>query len=263
MMVSLKLSQFLALVLPVLQVTVEATAVHRDISYERSLPHRTLAGVTIVDTPIVRDAQAFAQKHSSDFVYKHVMRSWLFGVLVINHNDTLRNSVDLEVHAVAALLHDLGWDQTPGSPFISQDKRFEIDGAIAARNFLKGNQYGKTWDAHRVQLVFDAIALHAEPSFANYKEFEVMTASQGILSEFSGPVLGVTSKEYAAVISAFPNNDMAKGFNDTMLWLCGSKAVTTYDTWIQPWGDNYIHNYQSKGNRFFDTAFLHLPSDQK
>jgi hypothetical protein len=32
------------------------------------------------------------------------------------------------------------------------------------------------------------------------------------------------------------------------------------DTWMQPWGDNYlVSSYHSEGHRIFDTAFLDLP----
>ncbi|EEU35089.1 uncharacterized protein NECHADRAFT_44823 [Fusarium vanettenii 77-13-4] len=224
-----------------------------------AVPRRTIAGVKVVDTPIVRDAHDLALKHSSDFTYKHVMRGWLFGALVIENNETLRNSVDLEVHAVAALLHDLGWDQTPGSPFVSHDKRFEVDGATAAREFIKNNKHGKKWDARRIQLVWDSIALHTQPDFFNYKEHEVFVTGNGIFSDFQGPLLGITSEEYSAVLKEFPSNEMRDGLNNTIIWLCQSKPATTYDTWMQPWGDNYVSGYQPEGKRLFDTSFLNFP----
>jgi hypothetical protein len=216
-----KLTHLLTLALLALQVD---SSPH----FRSSLPTRNIAGVNLVDTPVVRDAHAFAVQHSSDFVYKHIMRGWLFGALIIQHNATLRAEVDLEVHAVAALLHDLGWDQTPGSPFISHDKRFEVDGAIAAREFLRTNKYGKHWSERRVQLVWDSIALHSLPSIYDYKELEVKTAGNGIDSDFLGPILGITKKEYAAVVAAFPSTGMRNGFNETMIWLCQSKPATTY-----------------------------------
>ncbi|KAF4494916.1 Ankyrin-2 [Fusarium agapanthi] len=98
-----------------------------------SFPTLKVAGITVVNTPIVQDAEAFALKHSTYPIYKHVMRSWLYEVLMINANETLGNSIDLEVHAVATLLHGLVWDTTEESPIISASRRFEVDGAFAAR----------------------------------------------------------------------------------------------------------------------------------
>lgn len=72
-------------------------------------PTTTIAGVEVINTQIVRDAQAMI-KQFPDYLYSHQMRSWLFGAAMINANATLRRNIDLEVHAIATMLHDLGWD---------------------------------------------------------------------------------------------------------------------------------------------------------
>ncbi|KAK4215575.1 hypothetical protein QBC37DRAFT_418877 [Rhypophila decipiens] len=199
---------------------------------------RTIAGVSVLDTPLIRAAQTYASDHGSPFVYKHIMRSWLFGALVLKHNTTLSATVDREVHAVAALLHDLGWDQNPtsNSHIVSPDRRFEVDGAIAARDFLKAQLQnnlfsyanGKKWTAQRIQLVWDAIALHTQASIAYYKEPEVEVVAKGIAMDFQGPGYGVTREEYARVLREFPNDDMRKGVNETIIWLCGTKPGSTF-----------------------------------
>ncbi|KAK7926924.1 hypothetical protein PG985_003922 [Apiospora marii] len=236
-----------------------------------SYPNRTIAGVTVIDTPVVRAAQAHARAHASNFVYNHVMRGWLFGVLLWNHqvqqaqvsiksNATavdLPEAFDLEVHAVATLLHDLGWDQTPGSSFVSPDRRFEVDGAIASRDFLSQYQHnhnatGAPWDRRRTQLVWDAIALHSTDSIHKYKEAEVRVVGQGIWMDFEGPRLGVTAAEYAAVVAEFPQAGFRSGANETFVWLCASKPTTTYDTFMQPFGENFVANYSAKGQRAYD-----------
>ncbi|KAL2195606.1 hypothetical protein P885DRAFT_39978 [Corynascus similis CBS 632.67] len=218
----------------------------------RPYPRRTLGGVSVVDTPIVRAAEAFAKQHGQDFTYKHIMRSWLFGVLVIEHNETLRETIDPEVHAVAAILHDLGWDQTEESPLVSPDRRFEVDGAIAARSFIRSHQDGKRWDEQRVQLVWDSIALHTQENIALFKELDVQVVHKGIMLDFAGPGHGVTEDEYAAVVKEFPKDDLLPGVNETVIWLCNTKPASTYDTWMQPWGEHYVSNYTAVGNRVFD-----------
>jgi hypothetical protein len=237
----------------------------------RAYPKRTLGGVSVVDTPIVRAAETFARQHGQDFVYKHIMRSWLFGALIIQHNETLRAAVDPEVHAVAAILHDLGWDQTDGSPMVSSDRRFEVDGAIAARNFIRSHSHGKRWEERRVQLVWDAIALHTQDSIASFKEVDVQVVQKGVAMDFDGPKFGVTEEEYAAVAREFPRDDLQHGVNETITWLCTTKPESTYgklfaflslrgehadslstDTWMQPWGDHFVSNYTAVGNRVFD-----------
>ncbi|KFA72159.1 hypothetical protein S40288_07079 [Stachybotrys chartarum IBT 40288] len=189
---------------------------------------RELAGVTVVDSPLVRSAETYAQQHSSFAVYKHVMRSWLYGVLMINMNQTLSDNIDLEVHAVSTLLHDLGWDQDVNSTVVSTDRRFEVDGAIAARDFIRGHGNKNKWNERRVQLVWDAIALHTERSIAFYKELDVQVVSQGIQMDFFGPSYGVTETQYARVEALFPKNDLRSSVNETLVWLCATKPATTY-----------------------------------
>jgi hypothetical protein len=77
-----------------------------------NLPTTKIANIEVVDTPLVRDAvnliKAFIPLQP--YLYNHLMRSWLFGAAAFNNNATLKASIDLELHAVGTLLHDLGWD---------------------------------------------------------------------------------------------------------------------------------------------------------
>lgn len=202
-----------------------------DSSHQRTpynYPTRTIAGVSVVDTPIVQAAEQFAISHTSHAIYKHIMRSWLYGVLMIDANQTLSEGVDREVHAIASILHDLGWDQTANSTVISPDKRFEVDGAIAARKFIENHDVGGEWGHQRVQLVWDAIALHTERSIAYFKELDVQVVSKGISMDFSGPSFGVSPDKYNAVEHEFPKNDLKDSVNQTFIWLCQTKPATTY-----------------------------------
>ncbi|CAG9991009.1 unnamed protein product [Clonostachys byssicola] len=235
-----------------LQPTIQAPLEPRGVAPRDTLPVRTIAGVTVVDTPIVRAAHEFSRLHSSDWVYRHVMRTWLYGALIISHNTTLKKSVDLEVHAVAVLLHDLGWDQTPNSTLISTDKRFEVDGAIAAREFIRSDKHGKKWEELRVQHVWDAIALHTQPGLYDYKEPDVKVTGTGISADFHGPSSGITQPEYDAIVQEFPNADLIPGTNQTIVWLCQTKPNTTVDTWQQAWGEHYVENYPPKGVSTWD-----------
>ncbi|KAK3368733.1 hypothetical protein B0H63DRAFT_80781 [Podospora didyma] len=217
-----------------------------------ALPRRTIAGVSVLDTPLVRAAEQYMRDHSNDLVYKHVMRTWLFGTLMVNNNATLRNLVDPEVQAVSLLLHDLGFDRTPNSRLVSPDRRFEVDGAIAARDFIRDHRDGRRWDEHRVQLVWDAIALHTEQKYALYKEPDVAAVSTGIFMDFAGPSNGVTQAQYAAVVAGFPNDGLRDSVKDIFSWLCRTKPVSTYDTFMQPFGERFVANYSAVGGRTID-----------
>lgn len=70
-------------------------------------PTRALAGVTVPNTPLITKALAYAKAHVDEMTSNHVVRSWLFGTYIADHIPELQ-SRDSEVHAIAAILHDLG-----------------------------------------------------------------------------------------------------------------------------------------------------------
>jgi hypothetical protein len=195
---------------------------------------QVIAGVTVPDTHLVRAAQAYARAHADDMSYNHIMRSWLFGATIINRSEN-RSTIDLEVHAVAALLHDLGWDNT--GELVSTDKRFEVDGAIAARNFIEtsvnnGITHSDKWDDNQKQLVWDAIALHTQPTIYVYKQPLVFLTAAGINSDFQGPDSDpsglLTWDDFNQVKSAFPRLDLASGVSKIFCGFARTKPATTY-----------------------------------
>jgi len=255
-------------VLGFISLGVSSSATNRDgiANHRREYPTRVLAGVTVVDTPLVRSALDYAKAHSGESLYNHVVRSWLFGALIVSHNATLQSSIDLELHAVATVLHDLGLDLN-NPDLVSKDKRFEVDGAFAATSFVEKHADGKKWDKQKVQLVWDSIALHTEPSFALFKEPVVQLVFTGTQQDFFGPAQGVTKEEYAKVLKDFPKGDILKTMNETVIWLCHNKPQTTWgkltsvlsnaaanetDTWQQTWGDRFVKNYTAQRPTRYD-----------
>jgi len=210
------------------------------------LPTRTFGGVTLPDTPLITKALEFARAHSTDYAYNHVQRSWLFGSIIADKLPHLKDR-DLEVHAVSALLHDVGWD--PTGKLVSRDRRFEVDGADAAREFLQ--REAPDWDKHRLQLVWDAIALHTIGSIVFYKEAEVQACSYGIWADFQGPDRVadglLTHEEYNNVVKILPRLNLMKGLKEVMCHLCVTKPETTYDNTVGEWGDKYVEGYSRKG----------------
>ncbi|KAH6684008.1 hypothetical protein B0J14DRAFT_571874 [Halenospora varia] len=233
------------------------------------IPTTIIAGVAVPNTPIVRAAQTYARAHSDDMTYNHVMRSWLFGTIIINKNATQRSAIDPETHAVAAILHDLGWDNT--SELISPDKRFEVDGAIAAWNFIEaavsnGTAEKGEWGQHRKQQVWDSIALHTTPSISRYSQPIVAMTGNGIFSDFGGPNTDMTGlltwDEYYRVKEAFPRHDLGPSVSKIACGFAKTKPSTTYDNWMQPFGDRYVENYtqEAKGKLGIDMVEGALPN---
>lgn len=82
-------------------------------------PTTTVAGIEVIDTPIVQAVRAFIEDYYKDYqpyLTNHLYRTWLFGAAAINSNATLKSTLDLEVHAVGSMLHDLGWDSESSPP---------------------------------------------------------------------------------------------------------------------------------------------------
>jgi hypothetical protein len=227
-----------------------------------------IAGVTVIDTPLVHAAKNYARVHGDDMTFNHVMRSWLFGVIIYERLQSIGAfpPIDLEAHALSALLHDLGWDNT--GELVSKDKCFEVDGAIAARSFIQEQgKNGKVgdWDEHRQQLVWDAIALHTSPRIAKYKEPVVQLCGLGIVSDFKGPDSDPTGiltwDDFNAVKKEFPRHDLAGGIREKIVHFCKTKPETTYgmstlrvlweltdtcaDSWQMEYGRKYVEGYQA------------------
>ena len=101
-----------------------------------------LAGIKVTDTRLVRDAIDLARSSSEPYLFNHVMRSWLFGILLSENAKPLQ---DPELLAVSTVLHDLGLTDR-----YTAEERFEVDGANVARAFMKEHGIFDAADASRV-----------------------------------------------------------------------------------------------------------------
>ncbi|WP_205513937.1 HD domain-containing protein [Longitalea arenae] len=136
---------------------------------------KTVAGIKIPDSIIARQATELLLEHGSEFLYNHSLRTFLFASL---NGEQRKFMYDPELLYVSAAFHDLGLTSYYGSP----DKCFEVDGANAAREFLKSHGMPK----QTLQLVWDAIALHTIPGVAPHKEAEVALLNYGVALDVVG-----------------------------------------------------------------------------
>ncbi|HEV8200499.1 MAG TPA: HD domain-containing protein [Candidatus Polarisedimenticolia bacterium] len=194
---------------------------------------RVLGGVTVVDTPLVSRALDFARTHSEAFLFNHAVRSWLFAARLGQLDGTPH---DAEVVAVGSLLHDLGLTHGFTGP-----RRFEIEGADAARAFARGEGL----DDRRGQLIWDTVALNSTPSLALYKEAEVALCTAGIVLDFGGPQYDrIPPAEMRDVLAAFPRLDMKRRFTDSVCGIIRTKPQTTYDNFARDFGSRFVAGYR-------------------
>src|SRR6202047_4516230 len=130
---------------------------------------KSVAGVAIPDSTIAQQATELLLEHGTEFIYNHSLRVFLFSSLNGERN---KPSYDPELLYISAVFHDLGLTPHYSSP----DLRFEVDGANAARDFLKTHGLPK----ESLQLVWDTIALHTTIGIAEYKEPEVALMYSGV-----------------------------------------------------------------------------------
>lgn len=223
---------------------------------------RIVAGVTVPDTPLITASLDLARKHLDDWAYNHVVRSWLLGFAIADKIPDLAGR-DRELHAVAAILHDLGWDEKDA--FVSPDKRFEVDGANTARVFIEKEADSTLWDKHRTQVLWDAIALHTIPSIGWHKEPEVKATNLGIMAELLGPDIipggALSQAEFDGVVEEYPRQGLKNGMIEKLCGFCRDKPETTYDNFVGDFGEKFqVTGYSLEPHRFID-LFMAMTKD--
>ncbi|ORY18376.1 hypothetical protein BCR34DRAFT_554114 [Clohesyomyces aquaticus] len=229
-------------------------------SSDSPLPLLPESGIQLPDTPLIRGALDYARKYTSLTTVNHCIRSAYFAALLsrrIKFPHPTSEPLDVELIVFSTLMHDLGWatDKT----LLSKDKRFEVDGANMARDYLSAAKLSLSdsvdWDKHRIQLMWDAIALHATPSFALHKEPEVVVAHMGIMADFWGPDIGtgdlITVDENREIVDAFPRLGFKDQFIEIMCGLCALKPETTYDNFVGDYGVQFGLDGKGTGKEEF------------
>jgi hypothetical protein len=192
---------------------------------------RVLGGITVIDTPLIARALEYARVHSEPYLFNHAVRSWLFAVR-LGQLQGLPH--DPEVVAVSTLLHDLGLTDSFMGP-----KRFEIEGADAARRFAQEQGL----DDRRLQLIWDSVALNSTPSIGLYKEAEVALCTAGIGVEFGFQYDRIPTKEMKSILDAFPRLEMKRRFTDSVCRIVKIKPETTYDNFAGDFGERFVPGY--------------------
>lgn len=163
----------------------------------------------IPDSTLARAITEFIRDNETDLLFNHSSRVYQFGALAGVKRGL---KFDRELLYAGAMFHDIGL--MPG--YSSQDERFEVDGAHAARAFLRSHGIPEQ-DAYTV---WTAIALHTTPGVPQHMHPVVALVTAGVEMD----VLGLTYADYSeaerhAVTSAFPRTakfkeDIIQAFYD-------------------------------------------------
>ncbi len=160
----------------------------------------TIAEIVIPDTRLVRDVTEFIRESEDDLLFHHSRRVFLFGALQGRRRGL---EPDMELLYVGAMFHDIGLTE----PYRTSTLRFEVDGANAARDFLR--QRGIDEDTARK--VWLSIALHTTPGVPEFLEPEIALVTAGVETD----VLGIGRDDLSpeaihAVTAAHPRPDFKR-----------------------------------------------------
>jgi hypothetical protein len=194
----------------------------------------TIAGIRIPDSTIAREATEFVRDVSTELLFGHSRRVFLWGSL---HGEQLGLDYDPELFYVAAMFHDLGL--VPGHR--SEHERFEIDGANAARAFLE--RHGPPEES--VMTVWTSIALHTTPQIPRYLQPEVRLVNWGVEYDIPGRQFdSLTAEQRDEVIAAHPRAGFKEGILEALLEGLRDKPETAYAPWqadlLQRWMPGYV-----------------------
>lgn len=156
--------------------------------------------IIVPDSKIVTEAQDLVHEFGNELIWNHSNRVYLFGAIK-GEQDRLK--YDHELLYISALFHDLGLT----NQYSSDDLRFEVDGANAAKQFLETHNFNQS----DIQLVWDAIALHTTIGIAEHKEDNVALLFHGVGMD----VMGDNFEQYnddvrKAIVEKFPRNDFKR-----------------------------------------------------
>ena len=154
----------------------------------------TVVGVNIPDSKLAQEITELVRDTETPLLFNHSSRVYYWGALTGKRRD-LR--FDPELLYAGAMFHDVGL--TPR--YASADKRFEVDGANFARDFLRSHGIAE----RDVETVWTAIALHTTPGIPQYMHPVIALLTAGVEMDVLGfAYQDFTPEQREAVVVAHP-----------------------------------------------------------
>jgi len=167
------------------------TSVLSDTSNAKS---SSAAGVVIPDSKLAREVTELVRDTEPALLFHHSSRVYYWGALT-GKRWGLR--FDPELLYAGAMFHDMGLIPE----YASQHERFEVDGANAARDFLRGHGIAQ----QDIDTVWTAIALHTTPGIPLQMHPVIALVTAGVEMDVLGIAFSeFTDAEREAVVHAHP-----------------------------------------------------------
>lgn len=178
-----------------------------------------IAGIRVPDSIMAKAATEFVRDVEDDLLFNHSRRVFFWASLTGERRGL---KYDPELLYIATMFHDVGLTPAHSSP----DLRFEVDGANAARDFLRA--YGVTEE--EVQDVWTGIALHTTPGIPEHMRPVIALVTSGVEMD----VLGIAYDQFTAeqrdhVCAHHPREaDFKENVIDHFANGIGHKPLTTF-----------------------------------
>lgn len=180
----------------------------------------TISALVIPDSLLANEATEILREHSTDLLFNHSIRVYLFAA-ELGRQQELR--FDAELLYVAAAFHDLGLTKK----FSSQNERFEVDSANAARQFLTAHNVPE----QQVRTIWAAIALHTTPGITQHMRPEVALLYSGVGLDVLGKGFDqFPSKVREEIVARYPRRRFKEDFIQAYFRGFAHKPDTTYGT---------------------------------
>ncbi|MFZ3236608.1 MAG: HD domain-containing protein [Stellaceae bacterium] len=155
---------------------------------------QAVAGVGAPDSKLAREVTELVRDTESPLLFHHSSRVYYWGALTGKRRG---RRFDPELLYAGAMFHDMGL--TPAHA--SADQRFEVDGANAARDFLRSHSIAE----RDVETVWTAIALHTTPGIPEHMHPVIGLVTAGVEMDVLGIAFSeFTEAEREAVVHAHP-----------------------------------------------------------
>ena len=191
--------------------------------------------LAIPDSLLAREATGILREHSGDLLFNHSVRVYLFAA---EQGRQRKLRFDAELLYIAAAFHDLGLTKT----FSSENERFEVDGANAARQFLSTHDVPE----EQVRTVWEAIALHTTPGITHNMQPEVALLYTGVGLDVLGRGFDQFPPELREqIVAKYPRRHFREAFIREYFAGFAHKPHTTYGTVNAGVCERYLPGFKS------------------
>jgi hypothetical protein len=191
--------------------------------------------LVVPDSLLAKEATGILREYSSDLIFNHSVRVYLFAA---EQGRRQKLRFDAELLYIAAAFHDLGLSKK----FSSENERFEVDGANAARQFLSAHSVAE----EQVRTVWEAIALHTTPGITQHMQPEVALLYSGVGLDVLGRGFDQFPSELREqIVAQYPRRRFREAFIREYFAGFAHKPHTTYGTVNAGGCERYLPGFRS------------------